>query len=127
RDAKITITGNDRMQFNLTEFTVKAGSEVELVFQNVGDLPKDAMGHNLLILVKDGDRIAFAEASARHFQNNYIAPELADQVIAATALLGPGETETLNFSAPAEPGDHPFLCSFPGHAAHGMWGLMRVQ
>src|SRR5690606_32919911 len=68
RDGRITITGNDRMQFNLTEFTVKAGSEVELVFRNVGELPKNAMGHNLLILVKDGDRIAFAEASARHSQ-----------------------------------------------------------
>ena len=34
-----------------------------------------------------------------------------EDVIAATKLLGPGENETLTFTAP-EPGDYQFVCSF---------------
>ena len=49
-DQKITITGNDKMQFDIKEFTVKPGEKVELTFKNVGELPKLAMGHNLVIL-----------------------------------------------------------------------------
>ena len=52
-DQKITITGNDSMQFDTKEFTVKAGKKVELTFTNAGKLPKLAMGHNLVIL-KEG-------------------------------------------------------------------------
>ena len=32
---KITITGNDTMQFDTKEFTVKAGEEVELELKNL--------------------------------------------------------------------------------------------
>lgn len=126
-EGAITVTGNDQMKFSMTEFTVSAGSEVEIVFQNVGQLPKEAMGHNLLILTQQTDPIAFANASAGHPQNDYVAPELEDQVIAGTPILGPGESETLTFTAPEEPGEYPFICSFPGHAAAGMRGVMRVE
>ena len=46
-------------------------------------------------------------------------------VIAATKLLGPGESETISFTAP-EPGDYQFVCSFPGHFAM-MRGIMVVK
>jgi azurin len=48
-----------------------------------------------------------------------------EDVIAATKLLGPGENETLTFTAP-EPGDYQFVCSFPGHFAM-MRGIMVVR
>lgn len=126
-DGTITITGDDRMQFSVTEFTVPAGTELTVVFQNIGRMPKNMMGHNLLFLTRDADRLAFAKASADHPSNQYIAPELEDQVIATTRILGPGERESLTFTVPPEPGDYPYVCSFPGHVAHGMWGIMRVQ
>lgn len=122
----IVITGNDAMQFNPTEFTVRAGSEVTVVFHNIGRMPKEAMGHNLVILQKGTDVNRFATASIRHPQNEYIAPEMEDAVIAATAVLGPDQRETLTFTAPEEPGDYPFVCSFPGHTPAGMVGVMRV-
>jgi len=121
----ITITGNDQMKFDKTEFTVAAGSEVTLVFQNVGRMPKEAMGHNLVILGKGVDPMAFANAAMRHAANEYVAPDFS--VIAATKVLGPGERETLTFTAPAEAGDYPFVCSFPGHTPAGMRGVMKVQ
>ena len=50
---KVSISGNDQMQFSVKEFEVKAGEQVELEFKNEGTLPKIAMGHNLVIL-KEG-------------------------------------------------------------------------
>jgi azurin len=122
----ITITGNDQMRFSPTEFTVKAGSEVEVVFHNIGRMPKETMGHNLVILQKGTNGVSFATASIRHPDNAYVAPELENQVIAHTAVLGPNERETLTFTVPSETGDYPFVCSFPGHTPAGMVGVMRV-
>jgi azurin len=125
--SSIVITGDDMMRFSPTEFTVAAGSTVTVTLQNIGRMPKEAMGHNLVILTMGTDPIAFAEAAVRHPANEYIAPEMSDRVIAATAVLGPGEEQVITFTAPSEPGDYPFVCSFPGHTQAGMRGIMRVR
>ena len=52
-DQKITISGNDLMQFDIKEFSVTAGEKVELEFKNIGKMPKIAMGHNLVILKQE--------------------------------------------------------------------------
>ncbi|HMP00294.1 MAG TPA: plastocyanin/azurin family copper-binding protein, partial [Kiritimatiellia bacterium] len=122
----ITISGDDRMRFGVTAFKVKAGSQVTVVFENQGKLPKQAMGHNLVILDKEVIPNTFAAASIRHPANEYLAPEYADRIIAATKILGPGESETLTFTAPTAPGEYPFVCSFPGHTPAGMRGVMTV-
>ncbi len=124
---RVVITGNDQMQFSPTEFTVAAGSEVTLVFQNIGQMPKNVMGHNLAVLTLGTDPDAFSMASQRHPDNEYIDPELEDQVLAATPVLGPGEEYTLNFTAPDVAGEYPFVCSFPGHTPAGMKGIMIVE
>lgn len=127
-DQKITITGNDSMQFDTKEFTVKAGQKVELTFKNVGKLPKLAMGHNLVILkegvspLKFGQKIMGMGAGP----TNPLPKESLDEVIAATKLLGPGESDKITFTAPSKPGLHQFLCSFPGHYAI-MRGVMVVE
>ena len=127
-DQKITITGNDTMQFDVKEFTVKAGAKVELTFKNVGKLPKLAMGHNLVILkegvspLKFGQKIMGMGASP----TNPLPKESLVDVIAATKLLGPGESEKLSFTAPKQAGLYQFLCSFPGHYAI-MRGVMVVE
>ena len=58
---KVTITGNDTMQFDKREFTVKSGEKVELEFKNIGKLPKIAMGHNLVILKKGISSLKFGQ------------------------------------------------------------------
>ncbi len=122
----ITITGNDRMQFDINEFAVPAGAEITLVFDNIGRMPKETMGHNLAILDKDMDPNVFATAALRHAANEYIPPEYEHKVIATTVILGPGESETLVFTAPDEPGAYPYVCSFPAHTPAGMKGIMYV-
>ena len=54
---------------------------------------------------------------------NYI-PALAD-ILQATRLLNPGETEVLKFDLKT-PGDYPYFCTFPGHC-HVMRGVLKVQ
>jgi len=59
-------------------------------------------------------------------EDNYLPSGLMADVIAHTALLGPGEEETILFNAPDEAGPYKFICSFPGHYA-SMQGILFVQ
>jgi azurin len=123
----IVITGNDRMRFDPEQFTVQARQPVTLVFRNVGTMPKASMGHNLVVLQRGVDKVDFANAGSRHVRNEFIDPERANQVIASTIVLGPGEEDHISFVAPAESGDYDFICSFPGHTQAGMVGVMTVE
>jgi azurin len=124
---EITITGNDRMRFAPTVFTVERGREITVDFRNVGSMPKESMGHNLVI-VRPGTNInGFAAAGMAHPTRSYIAPTHAERVVAFSPVLGPGERYRLVFTAPDEPGEYPFVCSFPGHTPAGMVGKMIVQ
>ena len=42
-------------------------------------------------------------------------------------LLGPNETGEVTFQAPTEPGEYPFLCTFPAHCSIGMKGVLIVK
>jgi azurin len=125
----VEMTGNDQMKFNLEAFSVPAGGQVKLTFRNVGKMPKAAMGHNVVFLDKDAKVNAFASAAAAARENDYLPtdPELKEQILAATAMLGPGESDTIEFTAPSEPGAYEFICSFPAHMFAGMRGVMTVE
>ncbi|MEC8043267.1 MAG: plastocyanin/azurin family copper-binding protein [Verrucomicrobiota bacterium] len=124
---KITITGNDTMQFDLKSFDVKAGDKVELTFKNIGKIPKIAMGHNLVILKKGISAIAFGQKALGAGANatNALPDSVKGDTITATKLLGPDESETITFTAP-EAGDYEYVCTFPGHFAM-MRGVMKVK
>ncbi len=110
----LEIAGTDQMQFDKAELKVKAGQKVTLVFKHAGTMPKDAMGHNWVLLKQGTDIPAFAEKAMAAKDTDYI-PE-SDAVIAHTKLIGGGETDTITFDAP-EKGTYDFICSFPGHYA----------
>ena len=46
-------------------------------------------------------------------------------LVQSTRLLSLGQSEIIEFTAPAAPGDYPYLCSFPGHWRI-MNGILRV-
>tara|TARA_B100001971_G_scaffold197042_1_gene205384 strand:+ start:4713 stop:5261 length:549 start_codon:yes stop_codon:yes gene_type:complete len=123
----VEMTGNDRMKFNLESFSVPAGSSVRLTFTNVGRMPKAAMGHNVVFLTAEADAAAFATAAAAARDQDYIPADFAEQIVAHTQLLGPGESDTIEFTAPEESGDYEYLCSFPAHMYAGMRGVMTVE
>ena len=127
QDAKIEITGNDQMQYNIKAFEVTEGQKVVLSFKHIGQLPAIAMGHNVVIL-KSGTAVpAFATKCAPAKDTGYIPQdeESKKQIVAHNKMLGGGESEEITFTAPAA-GDYPFICSFPGHFAI-MQGVMTVK
>ncbi|RZM27538.1 MAG: dehydrogenase [Pedobacter sp.] len=111
------------MKFDKATFTVKAGQTVILQLEN-----PDFMQHNLVI-AKPGTLKKVGAAADKMVQDpngaekNYV-PEISD-VLFATKLLNPEEKVTLKFTAPAKPGDYPYLCTFPGHWSI-MNGIMKV-
>jgi putative membrane-bound dehydrogenase-like protein len=116
-------TVREEMRFDKKEFTVTAGKQIEIVLEN-----PDAMQHNLVIgkpksmevIGAAADKLITAKDGA---DKNYV-PGIA-QVIVATPLVNPDQTYRLKFTAPATPGDYPFVCTFPGHWRI-MNGVMRV-
>ena len=112
------------MKFDKASFTVKAGSQVTIDFEN-----PDFMQHNLVVgqkgametIGKAADELARDPKGA---EMNFV-PKIP-QVIAATRLVDPEGRESLVFVAPTEPGEYPFVCTVPGHWRI-MNGIMIVQ
>jgi len=115
------------MKFNLETFQVSPGSTVKLTLKNVGTMPKFSMGHNVVILDLGTDSGKFVEAAMNSAGTEYIPAAQKGKVVAHTKLLGGGEEDTIVFLAPQQPGDYPFVCSFPGHMQVGMKGTMKVR
>lgn len=113
---KLELTGNDQMQYNKKELTVTTGQKVTIELKHVGQLPKAAMGHNVVILKAGTPMPAFAMKCAPAAANDYIPEdkESLEQIVAHTEMIGGGETTSVTFTAP-EPGEYPYLCTFPGH------------
>lgn len=128
-DAEVTITADKiQLAYDTKEFTVKAGQTVKLKFINPAD-SQNLQPHNLILIKpgKLGAMIATVNDPSKLSDPNWInnpVPESED-ILHHTKLLKPGEEEVLEFTAPAEAGDYPFLCTYIGHAAI-MNGTMKV-
>jgi len=122
--ANVVLTGDDFMKFNKKEIKVKAGQKVKLTLRHVGKMNIKIMGHNVVILKKGVDLVAFAAKAAAANDNQYI-PKDSQDIIAYTDLIGGGTTTTIEFDAP-EAGTYEFFCSFPGHYAM-MRGVLIVE
>ena len=110
---ELSISGNDQMKFNKNELKVKAGQTVKLTLKHTGQMSKEVMGHNFVLLKKGTELSEFAQKASQANGNDYI-PEGTDQVIAHTKIIGGGEETTITFEAP-QAGTYDFICSFPGH------------
>ena len=121
----VALEGTDQMTFNIKEIKAKAGQTINVTLKHVGNMPKDKMGHNFVLLKKGVDVAAFGmEAMKAGLDKDYIPNDGAD-VIAHTKLLGGGETDTISFKAP-EPGTYEYICSYPGHFSL-MRGVLIVE
>jgi uncharacterized protein len=119
---RIKVIKNE-MAYDLKTFTVEAGKPVELIFEN-----PDFMQHNLVVTKQGALKIVGAAADKlatdpKGAEMNYV-PDMPE-VLFATGLVNPQETERLQFIAPKDPGDYPYVCTFPGHWSL-MNGLMKV-
>lgn len=110
---KLVVEGNDQMKFNKELLRVKAGEEVELTLKNVGELPKESMGHNFVILAPGVDVATFGAEAVAAADSEYIPKTSLSSIVAHTKLLGPGEEDKITFTL--EKGVYTYICSFPGH------------
>lgn len=120
----LSIDSNDQMQFTKNELRASVGT-ITITLNHVGKMPKESMGHNLVILKPGTDIPAFAQKAVAAKETNYIPESEKDNVIAATTTLGGGESDTIEFTI-SEKGTYDFICSFPGHYAM-MKGQLIVE
>ena len=114
----LTIEGNDRMQFNLREIAVPAEcGEVEVRLKHSGKLSARVMGHDW-VLAKDSDVSAIVNAALAAGAKHGYLPENDSRIIAATALVGGGESAVVRFSTSLlQQGiRYAFFCTSPGHS-----------
>ena len=112
------------MKYDLKEINVKAGLPVVLTLEN-----PDNMQHNLVICKKGtkekvGKAADLMAQDPKSVEKNYVP--VMSEILAATKLVNPGETATIEFIAPTMPGDYPYICTFPGHWSI-MQGIMHVK
>ncbi len=114
---ELTIT-TDKMTFayDIKEFTVKAGSKVKLTLV----VPEDAVPqpHNLILVKPDKEPVIVQlamqmMADPTALERGYV-PDSPD-VLAASKLINPGETDVMELEIPTETGVYPYICTFPGH------------
>jgi azurin len=117
----IELTANDSMKYNTIELNVKANEKVTLTLKNVGNMPKVSMAHNF-ILVKEGADLPTLVKEAANTPDHIPANDTT--IIAHTKLLGPGESDTIEFTVPA--GSYTYFCSFPGHY-QTMTGVLTAE
>ncbi|MDZ7721099.1 MAG: plastocyanin/azurin family copper-binding protein [Balneolaceae bacterium] len=122
----ITVIGQDNMQFSETLIEAEPGETIRIVLDVKSNMPPQAMSHNLAIVDLDTNVEEFVLASMAAPDTEYIAPEYEEQVIATTSMIGGGETSTIEFTVPDNPGEYEYVCTFPGHYFGGMKGILRV-
>jgi hypothetical protein len=113
----------EQMIYDRRWFVVEAGKPVQIILFN-----PDVVSHNLLVgrpgSLKEIGTAASTMAPPSDPKVKAYVPD-SPLVLQSTRLLNWGETERLGFTAPKEPGEYPYVCTFPGHWVR-MYGVMLV-
>jgi azurin len=123
----VEITGGDDMKYSVTSIPAKRGEQLRIRLTSKGTLPKVAMAHNVVVLKAGTNQIEFVNAGSLARATDFIPQDKKDQVIAATTMAGPGESVEVTFKVPNAAGNYPYVCTFPGHFAAGMRGVIEVK
>jgi azurin len=116
---QLEISGNDQMQYDKQLLTVPAScKQVTVTLHHTGKLPREAMGHNwVLVSAADFNAVA-TSGTAAGLANDYVQPD-DKRVLAHTKTIGGGQTTSITFptSVLKPGGDYRYLCTYPGHNA----------
>ena len=116
-ECKTTVDSTDQMSFNTKAIEIdKSCKTFTIELTHSGSLPKNVMGHNLVIS-KEADMQPIAtDGLAAGIDKNYLKDGDA-RVIAHTKILGAQETDavTSDVSKLNASEKYGFFCSFPGH------------
>lgn len=122
---EITVNGNT--YYLLKGINALTGEELTINLKTISNMQASAMSHNWLLLEMGSDPEAFTKASLQAKNNDYVAKEVEDQVITDTGLVPGGESASITFNAPNQPGEYDYICTFPGHFTAGMRGTLSVK
>ena len=123
----VEITGTDNMKYSVTRITAKRGETLRIVLSVIGKMPKKMMAHNVVVLGKGVNAVKLNAAAATAGESDFIPPTHRADILAYTGLAGNGETVEVTFVVPQQRGNYEFICTFPGHFALGMKGILVVQ
>lgn len=115
---KVSIESNDMMQFNVRELAVPGNcAEVEVTLHHAGKLAATVMGHDW-VLARESDMSGLVNAGLAAGAARGYLPQGDARIIAATKVVGGGESATVRFSTTAlAPGArYAFFCTSPGHS-----------
>jgi azurin len=115
---KVAIESNDMMQFNTRELAVPGNcAEVEVTLHHAGKLAAAVMGHDW-VLARESDMSGLVNAGLAAGAARGYLPQGDARIIAATKVVGGGESATVKFSTTAlTPGArYAFFCTSPGHS-----------
>ena len=116
-------TVEEEMRYDTPYFAVEAGRPVQIVLVN-----EDLMPHNLVITangaLKEVAQEGLLLGPAPGFEGKPYVPK-SDKVMFATGMVQSRQQVRLTFTAPSEPGEYPFVCTFPRHWMR-MYGVMVV-
>lgn len=116
-------TVEEEMRYDIPYFAVEAGRPVQVVLIN-----EDLMPHNLVICQPGSLKEVADEGLAAGPKNGLDGKQYVpknENVLFATNMIGSLESERLTFDAPKEPGEYPYVCTFPRHWMR-MYGVMVV-
>jgi len=126
-DKTVVISAFDTMKYSVNTIDAHPGEKITVQLKNEGTLPKEAMGHNWILLKAGEDPQAYANAALTAKGEGFQPASLASKVITSIRLLGPKESGSVTFTAPSAPGKYAYLCSFPAHCQVGMKGVLVVK
>jgi putative heme-binding domain-containing protein len=111
------------MQYDRSQFFVEAGKPFELVLDNT-----DIMPHNVVITTpgayaKVGIAAELMATEPDAARRNYV-PNMPE-VLFSSRMLQAGQVQQMEIVAPAQPGEYPYVCTYPGHWRR-MYGVMHV-
>lgn len=120
----VTIRAALGLQYETKRFTVKPKERISLTFDNPDTVPHNIVFGKPGSLKSLGDLSNRLMADPNAIRTHYV-PE-SEEVLAHSSLLMPANSETIHFTAPEQPGEYPYLCTFPGHWMV-MNGVMVVE
>lgn len=123
----VKITGSDSLQYSVKKIEAAPGEKIKIVLTVVSTMSRAEMAHNWILLAEGGGVDAFVMAAAMARTTDYIPKDSKGKILAQTSLAGGGETVEVEFTAPKEPGEYTYLCTFPGHYVGGMKGVLIVK
>ena len=89
-----------------------------ITLKHSGNLPINAMGHNIVFLETKNLQKITSKVNMSHGIENGFIPELKE-VLAKSKMIGGGQETTLEIDPNVftSGGEYMFICSFPGHYA----------